>query len=40
MQFYKNGKGRMPSKPYLFPAFESEKPKLLKNLKKVIRGIE
>lgn len=32
------GGGGVPPRPYLFPAFESEKPNLIKNLKRIIRS--
>lgn len=35
MEFYKNGKGRMFARPYLFPALEVEAPKILNELKKI-----
>lgn len=37
-QFYVNGKGRIPAQPFLFPAFEKERPKLLKRMRKAIGG--
>ena len=33
MEFFVNGKGRMPARPFLFPASEAERPQLLKRLK-------
>lgn len=35
MEFFVNGKGRLPAKPYLFPAAEVERPKLLARLKNI-----
>ena len=39
-QFKKStgGGGGVSPRPFLFPAFESEKPNLIKNLKKIIRS--
>lgn len=34
MTFFVNGKGRMPAKPYLFPALETERVKFIERLKK------
>lgn len=36
--FYVSGKGKTPSKPYLFPSFHAEIPKLIGRIKKVIFG--
>jgi HK97 gp10 family phage protein len=34
--FYVNGEGRTPAHPFLFPAFEEERPKLIKRIKKIL----
>lgn len=33
-QFYINGQGTLPARPYLFPSFFEERPKLLEELEK------
>ena len=40
IQFKKSsgGGGGVGARPYLFPAFEAEKPKLIKNLKRLMRS--
>lgn len=40
IQFKKSngGLGGVSARPYLFPAFEAEKPKLIKNLKRLMRN--
>ena len=40
IQFKKStgGSGGVSPRPYLFPAFEAEKPKLVKNLKRLMRS--
>ena len=40
IQFKKStgGSGGVGARPYLFPAFEAEKPKLIKNLKRLMKN--
>lgn len=35
MTFYVNGKGRLPAHPFLYPAFNTAKDELIKNLNKI-----
>lgn len=37
-EFYVNGMGRMPAQPFLFPAFEYEKPKIIERIKGLFFG--
>ena len=37
--FYKNGQGTLKGKPYLFPSFFEESPKLLERLKKELETL-
>jgi hypothetical protein len=37
-QFYVSGKGRLHSKPYLFPALEAEIPKTLQKIRRLFFG--
>ena len=37
MQFYINGRGKLPARPFLFPSFEEERPKLEKELVKLLK---
>ena len=37
MQFYVNGKGRMPARPFFFNSFFEEKPKLIARIKEVLK---
>lgn len=34
--FFVNGQGRVPAHPYLYPAFEQERPQLIKRIKKIL----
>lgn len=38
-QFYVNGKGHMPARPYLFPAYEAEKVNLIRNIKNILKDL-
>jgi len=40
MTFYKNGQGRMPSRPYLIPTYLRNRQLFLNNLKKIVKGIK
>lgn len=37
MQFFVSGKGRLPARPYLFPAFFVQKEVLLKRIKEILK---
>lgn len=37
MQFYVNGQGRMPSRPYMIPAFLRFRKQFILNIKKIVR---
>jgi HK97 gp10 family phage protein len=37
MQFYVNGLGKLPAQPFLFPAWESERPKFEKAVKELLQ---
>jgi HK97 gp10 family phage protein len=37
MQFYVNGRGKLPARPFLFPAWEQERPKLEKAIAKLLK---
>jgi HK97 gp10 family phage protein len=37
MQFYVNGRGRLPARPFLFPAWEQERPKIEKAIAKLLK---
>jgi len=34
--FFISGKGRVPAHPFMFPAYEQERPKLIKRVKKLL----
>ena len=36
MTFFINGEGRVPAHPFLFPAYEQERPLLIKRVKKIL----
>jgi len=38
MQFYVNGQGRMPSRPYLIPAFLRYRKQFILNIKKIVKA--
>jgi len=38
MQFYVNGKGRMPAAPFLFPNLVAQQPVLIERIKNVIKN--
>lgn len=37
MQFFVSGKGRLPARPYLFPAFFAQKEIMLKRIKEILK---
>lgn len=36
MTFFVNGKGRVPAHPFMYPAYEVERPLLIKRIKKIL----
>jgi hypothetical protein len=37
MQYYINGQGRLPAKPYLIPTYLSNRKKFLENVRKIVK---
>ena len=40
MEFYKNGLGTLPGRPYLFPAWFEETANIVDDLKKELKALE
>lgn len=39
MSFYVNGKGKLPARPFLFPAFQAESLQLIKKIKNILKDL-
>lgn len=38
MTFFVNGKGRVPAHPFMFPAYEAERPKLIERINNILKN--